>query len=973
MILRHTHQKTQSRPIVWVISGLALLLVSLGFVFSLTKESPGLPAEIPSGAFCDLESTTATEEGEMLANGTAIFQGIATRSDEYARSGRFSSRQGGAEAYGLAYYFSDAKPGDRYKASVWRYGPKLSFSYLTVSITGEADQQYYRQEEVAIETDENEWEKLSFIFQVPDWYQGQLIKVYPYTATGDGIFVYFDDLSVEKISRDELRAHAMDADTSSLSLELRISEKGMDKLEGKRREALRKGILFSTDADWVKAEIPGNPATPVSLRLKGDWMDHLKTDKWSLRIKVKNPHAWNRLITFSIQHPKTRDYLTEWVYHQFLTREDILTPRYDFIHVKINETHKGVYALEEHFEKQLPEFRERREGPLVKFSEDGVWNARKRGLDRREITGHVEETLNSFEASHVETFKEKKTLASPVLSAQYDQARALMDQYRFGEKSCSEIFDTDRLATYYAITDICRGYHSMFWHNQRFYFNPIISKLEPVGYDAFTEEGGFEFSSHPFLGAEISTLSGDPGEDLIFRPFMDTAFVARYIRALDRLSDPLYLENFFLDLAPGIAAREKLLQTDFPDYVFESKIHDFGKNIRSTLYPLDNNSVRAFTSKDGELKITSYHILPLEIMGFGKMEAEVNNLLDKPQWLIPHNPHQPPVFTEMATPENARFVFFRLPGLKKLYVSRIVPWQPSATEIPAQAIQPEEPLASCELYDVEGNVVRFHIGTFTVDRNVIIPAGYKVEMTGNTQLDFRNQARFISYSPIRLIGTEDEPVRIFSSDKTARGFTVLQAGEPSLLRYVSFEGFNTLEDQGWSLTGAVTFYESDVNIEHCAFLDALCEDALNLVRSRFQLTESVIRGGPSDGLDADFCKGMIRNTSIGDMGNDGLDISGSVVDIYYCMIDGVGDKGISVGEASTLIVHGAEIRNAVKGVVAKDLSSATILNIKLFDCYTGFSAYQKKPEYGGATISVENYTAQRVKLNSLVERVLRLR
>lgn len=970
MILQNTNRKTLSRRPLFFLACLLLLFSVGSFVFSRvgTSDTPPTVQLSQSAVFCDLESTISTDEGEMFAGGDVVFQGIETRSGDRARSGIYSAKQGGEQAYGLSYYFSDAQPGDRFKASVWRHGPKLSFSYLTVSITGEGEQSFYQQIEAAVDIDENEWEKLELIFQVPEWYKDQLIKVYVYTATGKGVFVYFDDLSIEKLSTQMLRAQAMAADTTFLSLDLEIPEKGMQKITAKREDALNKGILFSTDDDWVKAGIGTFPKTPVSLRLKGDWMDHLKTNKWSFRIKVKSPHAWNRLTTFSIQHPKTRNYLTEWVYHQFLLREDILTPRYDFLHVKINDTYKGIYAFEEHFEKQLPEFRERREGPIVKFSEDGVWVARKRGLDRRVITNSVEETLNTFEAANVETFKEKKTLESPLLSAQYDQARTLMDQYRFGEKSCAEIFDLDRLATYYAITDICRGYHSMFWHNQRFYFNPVISKLEPIGFDAFTEEGGFEYSPHPFLGAQVAVLSGDPGEDLIYRPFFDSAFMVRYVRALDRMTENAYVENFFLDITPGIKAREKLLQTDFPDYSFESQVKTFAGNIRNLLYPLDNNSVRAFTDPKNTLSVANFHVLPLEIVGFGKNNSTVSERLTTPVWLKTHNPHYPPEYQQIPLPASGvLYIFYKLPGLDKLYSSRIVPWNVSVAAIPAQLAQPELLPVSNEWYEVTGRLIRFFPGVHVIDEPLVIPAGYQVEMYGGTQLNFRKGARFLSYSPLYFIGEEDNPIKIYSSDKTAAGFTVLQAKAESHLRYVSFENWNTLQDHGWQLTGAVTFYESDVKIEHCAFLNALCEDALNIVRSRFQLTESLINGGPSDGLDADFCKGMIRNTAVKNMGNDGMDISGSVVDIYYCMIDQVGDKGISVGESSTLIVHGAEVRNAVKGIVSKDLSTATILNVKLFDCYTGFAAYQKKPEYGGASITVENYSAERVKFISLIE------
>ena len=61
-----------------------------------------------------------------------------------------------------------------------------------------------------------------------------------------------------------------------------------------------------------------------------------------------------------------------------------------------------------------------------------------------------------------------------------------------------------------------------------------------------------------------------------------------------------------------------------------------------------------------------------------------------------------------------------------------------------------------------------------------------------TTLDFSKRAGFISRSPVQLIGREEQPIKIYSSDGTGAGFTILQAKNPSNLHYVMVEGMNTL-------------------------------------------------------------------------------------------------------------------------------------------------------------------------------------
>ena len=218
-----------------------------------------------------------------------------------------------------------------------------------------------------------------------------------------------------------------------------------------------------------------------------------------------------------------------------------------------------------------------------------------------------------------------------------------------------------------------------------------------------------------------------------------------------------------------------------------------------------------------------------------------------------------------------------------------------------------------------------------------------------------------------MMGEEDNPIHIYSEDQSANGFTVMEADEISMLTWVRFEHFNTLNQNGWQLTGAVNFYESNVEIRHCAFLRNHCEDGLNIIRSEFAMSESLVAETAFDGFDADFCKGKVLNCRFVDLGNDGMDFSGSVINVRDCEVENAGDKGLSVGEESDVIVGTLKINGAVTGVASKDLSFLKIDRVELTDCQTGFAAYQKKPEFGPAKIYVTDYTESSVKYLHLIE------
>ncbi|MEZ4847156.1 MAG: hypothetical protein R3B93_00695 [Bacteroidia bacterium] len=112
---------------------------------------------------------------------------------------------------------------------------------------------------------------------------------------------------------------------------------------------------------------------------------------------------------------------------------------------------------------------------------------RRQDFDR---ATEVEDEMNTYEAAEIEPFRESKTLKNPQLNLQFQQAKILLDQFKFGTKTVSEVFDIDRLAKFYALVDLTRAYHSLIWHNMRFYYNPVTSKLEPIGFDGFYREVG---------------------------------------------------------------------------------------------------------------------------------------------------------------------------------------------------------------------------------------------------------------------------------------------------------------------------------------------------------------------------------------------------------------------------------------------------------------------------------------------------
>ena len=204
-------------------------------------------------------------------------------------------------------------------------------------------------------------------------------------------------------------------------------------------------------------------------------------------------------------------------------------------------------------------------------------------------------------------------------------------------------------------------------------------------------------------------------------------------------------------------------------------------------------------------------------------------------------------------------------------------------------------------------------------------------------------------------GTREAPVKITSSDSTGQGLFILKAGSKSELNNVIFENLSAPKKNSWSLTGAITFYESDVQINNCLFHNNIIgDDYLNIVRSDFDITNSNFTNVNADAFDSDFSTGYMKKVVFENIGNDGIDVSGTKLEIYKVTMTRVSDKGISSGEKSNIIADVVDINNSEIAICCKDNSTILISNCNINSNTIGITAFQKKPEFGPANIIATN-------------------
>ncbi len=909
--------------------------------------------------FCDAELV----EGDWFIADTLKIRNVETRSSEKAYSGKFSCKTTKDNKFAFTTELYNIKKGEIINARVWLCRKEASRVGDLIISDNAALQYDSRIQQIRRD---GEWVFIQNSFTAAQNYD--TVKVYILNSSGKDLFV--DDLSITR------QASFQYPPVDDSSLRIFIPDNEYQKLDSFLQVGKTEKVLRSALKKYVRGFIINkNDSTPIKLRLKGDWTDHLKSDKFSLRIKISGDHAYKGLKSFSIQNPETRSILREWYIHKLCDYEDVLTTRYEFVNVEINGEIKGVYALEEHFDKQLLEARKRREGPIVKLDESGFWQGNY-DMMTREDNVHSP----SFLASTVLPFKKNRTYKSPSLHQQFLIAQNHVHKYKTLQPNPKEFLDLERFAKFIGIMDMGGIHHSLVWHNQRQYYNPITSKLEPIAYDCY-QQFDHMIRTHVFY-LKPKKLDQINPERVNMALVNSEKFRPLYLDFMQKVSVPNYLDQFHQSIEKELNECKELLSHEYPFSYFDLSFYnqkrdsivkglpileDFLTNFSDPItfrseewdpFPdgldlfREDIALKAHTESSindsSEISLCSYHLAPIKMFAYSTSEAP-NELihLDNPISFKAFSSGHSPV-KRLTLPSTVKYLHYLPKNLKgKVAKAKVSKWPlPKHTGV-------LENYAVLPTTDNDG-IKTLKQGTYSFTLDQLVKDAKELVIEAGTIIDLTNGASFISEIPVKLQGTVENPIIIMSSDSTASGFNVISNSGTSTFSYVNFKGLNSMNKNNWILTGAVTIYGHHTELRHCTFDGNLCEDALNIVRSSFIVDNCIISNTLSDGFDADFCTGTLSKSTITSTGNDALDFSGCQINIVNCSIDNAGDKGISGGENSQLNISNCSVESAVIGIAAKDFSQLELQNVELKSCNYGYAAFRKKPEYGPASIFVNS-------------------
>lgn len=169
------------------------------------------------------------------------------------------------------------------------------------------------------------------------------------------------------------------------------------------------------------------------------------------------------------------------------------------------------------------------------------------------------------------------------------------------------------------------------------------------------------------------------------------------------------------------------------------------------------------------------------------------------------------------------------------------------------------------------------------------------------------------------------------------------------------------------LTGCLSFINTKLDNANFYASNSNCEDSINLINVSGNINEIKITNSFSDSLDIDFSNLSINKVEIENSGNDCTDFSSGIYNVNYMILKKCGDKGISVGEKSKFNAKTIYVDEAIIGVASKDSSITNIDESYLNIVDTCVASYNKKQEFFGGFLEIKNLECLKYKIMSEVD------
>ena len=750
-----------------------------------------------------------------------------------------------------------------------------------------------------------------------------------------------------------------------------INQKNLIKIENNRKEIIKLSkqiIPFEKATAFV---LYNNKRLKSEIRLKGDRDIHFRErNSSSYRIDINRGEVFDEMKKFSIQKPRIRNYLHEWIFHELLGQGGLVKVKYDFYNFHLNGKYLGYYSLEESFGKVMLERNKRRNGPIFSTFED----------------------INAFSDKNKYEVYNKKYWEKPENIIIVKSALQKLSNFLDGNEPLENTFDLEKWAWFFAVTDLTYTYHGTLIKSVKLYYNPISGKFEPIGFDGhrlapnysehitqewpILKDTNFLIASKKKSQKEKFTKGFEESieKDFFFQnDKLNKNFYKYYVEAIRKISNQKFLDSFF-------DTRKKKINKINSGIYRDSYVFDYNSRRKSgigiyyfkkrEIYRRAEFLLREFSLKkaamfieegQNELIFNSYDYNNI-FLSNGKILCKNYKInLDQLKF------NDKVLYLKKSNKFNSTCnkVFF-----KDSISGNYIEYKINKYNSFDNNVKPAK-YNFLEFFEKKNNKLFLKNKSSKINKNLFIPHGYEVILKGGDEIILGNNSFIFSNSNWTIGDLNQKTYIRGNKENLGGGIIIYDNKKNSHVINCEFKYLTGLKKNNISndnnfykeriIMGALNFFQTNVTIENSSFSNIYSEDAVNIVSSNYLIKNSYFKNVKSDAIDIDFSDGKITNSNFLNIGNDAIDFSGSKSEISFIDFKEVVDKGISIGENSFIKLNNINGKASLVGIASKDGSKAFANNITFLDIDYPFTAYQKKKAYNNGQLFIENYSINNFK------------
>ncbi len=654
------------------------------------------------------------------------------------------------------------------------------------------------------------------------------------------------------------------------------------------------------------------------VRHHGDEKDHISllgnTITQSLDVHLNNGNI-RGITKFKLLRPKTRGNLKDEIFLTELLRNlNYLAPRTIKVDTRINEASSSM-IFQEKAAKELLEFNKRREGPILEGDErfffktvEGLPDNQKSGWDigvvplmNKSVKHMLAKQVNSNIINKGEGIKNMSFNSSTNLNLIY-----LYYSNKFqDEKNSFHYFDYDldntllgffdpekilRLDVYNLLIQSTNSHHGLAVNNRKFYWNSLENYFEPIYYD-----------SNPDIDGE-----GPSTTTAIYR----LPISQQFFKAFERLENQLMA----LDLQE-VKRNINLSGTKMSEEDLTLKINKILKNLSI----IKNN----YLNIDNQELVEHNKFKPINDI-LDKFNQTLNEV-DPNVYLVKHSEESGKlqrckIFLEMCQDYN-----FSKENLTDLLEGELI-LNEQTYQYLGKSLNFESIIKQRNF-----NKLSFQNSTIFYDDGIEIN-----QVSSENVLDIYQRS---SGSRLYIINGELENLKIKFNSYKSEAKNIFPKNYPT-------------DTNG--LTGCLSLINMKVKNISIESDGSSCEDAVNFINVKGSVNEINIKNSFSDGLDIDYSELEIKSIRVQQSKNDCVDFSSGKYEVNSLNLENCGDKALSVGEKSVVNLNSIIAKEASMGIASKDSSIVDVNNIIFKDLKTCIAAYNKKQEFNGGFIKINN-------------------